>query len=70
MGQCGAIGNSALHLLARRVVVSMADLLFFMEKRLNEFEKRGDRERSEKLRKIIREYKRMLDEEQITLSCL
>ena len=50
--------------------VNMADLLFFMEKRLNEFEKRGDRERSEKLRKIIREYKRMLDEEQITLSCL
>lgn len=48
----------------------MADLLSFMERQLARYELKGDKQRADKLRKIIREYKRMLDEEQITLSCL
>lgn len=48
----------------------MTKLLFFMEKRLTEFEKRGDRERAHKLKRIIREYKAMLDQEQTSISYL
>ena len=36
------------------------DLIFFMERRLADFEKRGDHHRADKLRKIIREYRAML----------
>ncbi len=46
------------------------DLIFFMEKRLADFEKHGDRERATKLKKIIREYRAMLDQEQTTISYL
>lgn len=42
-------------------------LLGFMERRLSDFEKRGDRERAGKLRKVIREYRAMLDAEQTAL---
>lgn len=48
----------------------MAKLLFFMEKRLAEFEKRGDREKAHRLKLIIKEYKAMLDQEQQSLSPL
>lgn len=46
------------------------DLLYFMEKRLAEFDRRGDNTRSAKLRKIIREFKAMQDQEQQALSYL
>lgn len=46
------------------------DLLYFMEKKLAVYEKKGDRYRADRLRHIIREFKAMLDEEQQTLSSL
>lgn len=44
------------------------DLLDFMERRLSDFEKRGDQEKARRLKQIIKEYKAMLDQEQQTLS--
>jgi len=67
--QYSAIRDSALHLLARGVVVSM-DLITFMERTLARYEMKGDKARAEKLRKIIREWKAMMDREQRTLSSL
>jgi hypothetical protein len=45
------------------------DLIFFMEKRLARYELKGDRQRADKLKKIIREW-RAMDTEQRTLSSL
>ena len=52
------------------MVVSVADLLHFMQKRLAEFQKRGDTARAAKLKKIIREWKAIQDREQTSLSSL
>jgi len=52
------------------VVVSVADLLHFMQKRLAEFQKRGDTARAAKLKQIIREFKAMQEREQQTFSYL
>ena len=46
------------------------NLLYFMEKRLAEFDRRGDNARAAKLRKIIREFKAMQEREQQTRSSL
>ncbi len=48
----------------------MPKLLFFMEKRLAEFDRRGQHDKADRLKKIIREYKAMLDKEQVSLSSL
>ncbi|GEM_PF-1797246 len=48
----------------------MADLLSFMERQLARYELKGDTVRADKLRKIIREWKAMMDREQRTLSSL
>lgn len=45
------------------------DLIFFMERQLARYELKGDKQRADKLRKIIREWKAM-DTEQRTLSSL
>ena len=45
----------------------MANLLTFMERQLARYELKGDKQRADKLRKIIREWKAM-DTEQRTLS--
>ena len=49
--------------------LSMANLLTFMERQLARYELKGDKQRADKLRKIIREWKAM-DREQRTLSSL
>jgi len=46
------------------------DLITFMERTLARYEMKGDKARAEKLRKIIREWKAMMDREQRTLSSL
>jgi len=43
-------------------------LLFFLEKRLKEYENAGDTIRAAKLKIIIREFRAMLDEEQQSLT--
>ena len=50
------------------MVVSM-NLVDFMERQLARYEQKGDKQRAEKLRKIIREWKAM-DREQQPLSYL
>ncbi len=45
------------------------DLVDFMERQLARYELKGDKQRADKLRKIIREWKAM-DTEQRTLSSL
>jgi len=47
----------------------MANLLTFMERQLARYELKGDKQRADKLRKIIREWKAM-DTEQRTLTSL
>lgn len=46
------------------------DLIIFMERKEAEARQKGDRQRADKLRKIIREWKAMMDREQRTLSSL
>jgi len=46
------------------------DLLDFMESQRDRYELKGDMVRADKLRKIIREWRAMLDQEQQTLSSL